>query len=113
MSYKKITISTKVFEKTDSIVTWIDKRPVLIAKYNGKYYGLDAVCAHMGCAILDTVKNGHAVCPAHGAEYDITSGEKVKDAFVRPEAPCEYDESRIPLKTYNVREKEGFLEIEL
>ncbi|MGC8608904.1 MAG: Rieske (2Fe-2S) protein [Thermoplasmata archaeon] len=113
MVYKRVSISIKIFEKTTSVVTWIDGRPILIARYSGKYYGMDAVCAHMGCAILDRVEENRAICPAHGAEYDITNGKRVKDAFIRPEAVCEYDDIKAPLRTYEVKENEGFLEIDL
>ncbi len=113
MVFKKISISIKIFEKTNSVVTWISGRPIILAKYDNNYYAMDAVCAHMGCAILDKVNGKNAICPAHGAQYDITNGRKVVDAIIKPEAPCEYDKSEIPLKTYPIRENQGFLEIDL
>jgi len=113
MVFRRITISLKVFERTNSILTWIAGRPVLLSKYDGKYFAMDAVCAHMGCALLDRVEGNLAICPAHGAQYDITTGEKKVDAKIRPEVKCEYDSLTLPLKMYGTRENEGFLEIDL
>ncbi|MEM0141070.1 MAG: Rieske (2Fe-2S) protein [Thermoplasmatales archaeon] len=113
MTYKKIGVSAKVFERTNHYITWINARPILIAKADGKYYAMDAVCAHMGCALLEIVSGKYAECPAHGAKYDITTGERVAEAKIRPQANCEYDNNAVPLKTFNVREIDGFLEIDV
>ncbi|KAA8923130.1 Rieske (2Fe-2S) protein [Thermoplasma sp.] len=113
MVYRKVSISTKVFESTNAIIAWVSGRPVLLSKYDGRYYAMDAVCGHMGCAILDRVEGREAVCPAHKARYDITSGKKTADAIIRPEVKCEYDNSSETLRTYPVRENNGFLEVDM
>ncbi len=113
MAYKRISISTKIFEKSNHFITWINQRPVLITKYEGKYYGMDAVCGHMGCALLDIVSGNVAECPAHGAKYDVTNGNRIAEPRIRPEKGCEYDNINNPLKTYAIKENEGFLEIDI
>ncbi|MGC8645372.1 MAG: Rieske (2Fe-2S) protein [Thermoplasmata archaeon] len=113
MTYRKIGVSTRIFERQNHFITWINRRPILVAKHDGKYYAMDAVCGHMGCALLEVVSGKFAECPAHGAKYDITSGQRVAEARIRPEVPCEYDSIALPLRTYHLRESEGFLEIDL
>jgi len=113
MTYRKISVSTKIFEKENHFIAWVNGRPILVAKYEGKYFAMDAVCAHMGCALLERVSGKVAECPAHGAKYDITSGERIAEARIRPEVPCEYDSISLPLRTYKVRESDGFLDIDL
>ncbi len=55
-----------------------------------------------------------ATCPAHQAKYDVRTGEMMEKPQVRPDAPCEYAEVRIPLPTYRVRvTQDGFLEIDV
>ena len=111
---KKVGISGKAFERRNSLISWVDDKPILIAKYNGSYYAMHAVCAHMGCALLTEVEGKIAACPAHGARYDVTTGAMIDKPQVRPEAPCEYSDSKTPLETYKVREtSEGPLEIEV
>ncbi|BAB60150.1 iron-sulfur protein [Thermoplasma volcanium GSS1] len=112
MVFRKVSISTKIFEKTNSVVTWIAHKPVLLTKYNGDYFAMEAVCGHMGCAILNKVEGKEAVCPAHGARYDVTNGNKVSEPQIKPEAPCEYDSIGEPLKTFKVLENNGFLEVD-
>ncbi|WP_297217949.1 Rieske (2Fe-2S) protein [Thermoplasma sp.] len=113
MAYKRVSISTKIFENTNAIVAWVSGRPVLLSRFEGKYYAMDAVCGHMGCAILDKVEGKEAVCPAHKARYDITTGKKTAEAMIRPDVKCEYDGSGETLKIYPVRENEGFLEVDV
>lgn len=74
---------------------------------------MDAVCGHMGCAILDKVEDKEAICPAHKARYDITTGKKTSDAVIKPEIKCEYETIGENLKIYNVREDDGFLEVDM
>ncbi|MEM3186517.1 MAG: Rieske 2Fe-2S domain-containing protein [Conexivisphaerales archaeon] len=112
--FKRIGISSRAFERRNSLITWVDGKPILIAKHNANYYALNAVCAHMGCALLTDVNGNIAICPAHGAKYDITTGAMIEKPQVRPEVPCEYSELKIPLTTYKVRETpQGPLEIDV
>ncbi|MGC8505786.1 MAG: Rieske (2Fe-2S) protein [Thermoplasmata archaeon] len=113
MTYRKVSISTRIFEKTNSVIAWVSGTPVLLVRYNDKYYAMNPVCSHMGCALIDYVEGREAVCPAHGARFDVTTGDLLAEAKIKPEMKCEYSDSRNPLKTYNVRENKGFLEVDL
>ena len=86
---------------------------MLVAKCDGKLYAMDAVCAHMGCALLTEASGPIAVCPAHEARYDVRTGELVEPAKIKPEIPCEAEELRLPLRTYRVAEKDGLIEVEM
>ncbi|MDI3317796.1 MAG: Rieske (2Fe-2S) protein [Bacillota bacterium] len=112
MAFQTLGLSSRLFEHRDSVVTWFKGRPVLVARVDGQLYGLDAVCAHMGCAILTDVEGKEAVCPAHGARYDLATGQLTQPARVLPERPCGQESVRTPLRTYQVRENEGMLEID-
>ena len=108
----KVKIHTMVFEKRDSLLIWYNSKPLLIVKNEGKFYAMEAICAHMGCALLSEVNGTTAVCPAHGAKYDVRTGELIEKPVVKPEVPCESERLKIPLKTYNVSvSADGFLEI--
>ncbi|WP_069807542.1 Rieske (2Fe-2S) protein [Vulcanisaeta thermophila] len=112
--WKRVTILVKVFDRRNSVITWVDNKPILIVKYGNEYYGMHAICAHMGCALLTDVEGYVATCPAHGAKYDVRTGEMIEKPQVRPEAPCEYEKLSVPLKTYKVRvTQDGFLEVDV
>lgn len=111
---KRVGISTRAFERRNAFVSWVDGRPMLITKYNGSYYAINAVCAHMGCVLLTEAEGNIATCSAHGARYDVTTGGVIEKPQIKPDAPCEYSESKTPLETYKIRETpEGFLEVEV
>lgn len=111
---RKIGVSTRAFDERNSLVSWVDGKPILIVKHEGKYHAMNAVCAHRGCVLLTSVEGSTATCLAHGAKYDITTGKMTEKARVHPEAPCEYSESETPLETYKIRETlEGTLEVNL
>jgi nitrite reductase/ring-hydroxylating ferredoxin subunit len=98
----KVRIHVHSFEGRNSMVIWLGGRPVLVAKDGGRFYGMDAVCAHMGCALLSEARGATAICPAHGAKYDMRTGQIVEPPQIKPEVPCEQEEIRVPLRTYGV-----------
>mgnify|MGYP001770689823 FL=1 len=109
-----MSILVKVFERRNSVITWVDGKPILIVKYGDNYYGMYAVCAHMGCALLTDVNGYIATCPAHLAKYDVRTGEMIEKPQVRPDTPCEYADIKTPLPTYRVRvTQDGFLEVDV
>jgi Ferredoxin subunits of nitrite reductase and ring-hydroxylating dioxygenases len=108
----KIRVHVHAFEERKSMLVWLKGRPILIVKDKDKFYGMDAVCAHMGCAILSEVDGTTAICPAHGAKYNVITGEMIEKPLVKPEIQCEQEEIKIPLKTYAVNVgPDGLLEI--
>ncbi len=113
MSYHKISISTRIFGRRPSILAWVNRRPVLVAKVGDLFYAMDAVCAHMGCAVLTEANGVQVTCPAHEAVWDIRTGALVAEPKIKPEMPCEQETLPVPLRTYQVRERDGFLEVDL
>ncbi len=113
MTFRKVSISTRVFSRRSSVVTWVNRRPVLVAKVGDSIYAMDAVCAHIGCALLTETTGTDVTCPAHEAVWDIRTGALVSEPKVHPEMPCEEEALKAPLRTYPAREREGFVEVDL
>ncbi len=113
MTFRRVSISTRVFSRRNSILTWISRRPVLVAKVGERFYAMDAVCAHLGCAVLTEASGVQVTCPAHEAVWDVRTGALVAEPKIKPEMPCEEETLSVPLRTYAVREHDGFLEIDV
>ena len=60
----------------------VDADGVLIVVVNlaGRFYALEDVCTHDGGPLgegrLDAA-TGHLICPRHGAEFDVRTGEAI------------------------------------
>ncbi|MDP8002772.1 MAG: Rieske 2Fe-2S domain-containing protein [Caldisphaera sp.] len=93
----------------------VDDKPILIVKYKDQFYGMDAVCSHMGCGLLSDVSDNIAACPLHGAKFDVISGKMIVPPQIKPEVPCEFKRDKsVNLKTYKVRlNNDGFIEIDI
>lgn len=113
MVLRRVSISTRLFDHRSSVLTWVGGRPVLVARVDGRLYAMDAICAHMGCALLSQAEGPIAVCPAHEARYDVRTGLLIEPPKIKPEIPCEEEELRIPLRTYRVVEREGIFEVDI
>ncbi len=71
---------TKDVPPGKSIGVEVDGKKVLLANVDGRFYAVDAVCSHMGGDLTKGKFDGRIVtCPRHGAQYDVTTGELVKD----------------------------------
>ncbi len=56
-----------------------DGRKVLIARVGGTLYAMDAVCSHMqGELPKGKLESGVVTCPRHGSQFDVKTGEVVK-----------------------------------
>lgn len=113
MTFHRVSISTRVFSRRSSILTWVNRRPVLVAKLGESLYAMDAVCAHLGCAVLTEAVGAQVTCPAHEAVWDVRTGVLVAEPKIKPEMPCEQETLPVPLRTYPVRERDGFVEIDI
>lgn len=52
---------------------------VLIANVDGKFYAMDDRCGHMNAMLSMGILRGKiVVCPFHFAEFDVTTGQKIK-----------------------------------
>ena len=59
----------------------IDGKEIAITNINGKYYAFDDRCGHSSARLSMGVINGNVVtCSFHGAQFDCTTGKKVKEA---------------------------------
>ena len=65
----------------------VDGREILIAKVDGKFYATSDRCGHMNALLsmgyLDAAKN-KVTCGFHGAQFDITTGKKLKEPRLTP-----------------------------
>ncbi len=113
MTFRKVSISTRVFSRRNSILAWVNRRPILVARVGDAMYAMDAVCAHLGCAVLTEASGVQVTCPAHEAVWDIRTGALVAEPKIKPEMPCEEETLPVPLRTYPVRERDGFVEIDI
>ncbi len=54
----------------------VDGKAICIAQVEGTFYAFDEICTHAHYSLADGFLEGKEVeCPAHGARFDITSGE--------------------------------------
>ncbi|CAB1129314.1 Ferredoxin [Candidatus Hydrogenisulfobacillus filiaventi] len=113
MAFQRVGLSTRLFDRRPAVVTWVQGRPVLVARVEGQLYAIEAVCAHMGCVLLTETDGYRAVCPAHGAAYDLRTGALLQPAAVHPERSCGESNLSLPLPTYPARDVDGFLEVDL
>jgi nitrite reductase/ring-hydroxylating ferredoxin subunit len=53
---------------------------ILIPNVDGQFYALDDRCGHMNALLSMGTLNGKIVtCPFHYAQFDVTTGQKVKE----------------------------------
>jgi nitrite reductase/ring-hydroxylating ferredoxin subunit len=51
-------------------------RPILLAKVEGKIFGVSNKCPHMGCQLQGGILNGYIImCPCHGWKFDLRNGQ--------------------------------------
>jgi len=80
---------------------WINGRPLALFLCNGEVYALDDRCPHReGQLSQGRVKNGDAVCPLHGWNFDLKTG-------VSPYDPND------SIATYPVRMESGSIEVDM
>jgi len=74
---------------------------IVLRQVDGTWYAVADSCTHAGCAFSDDADlHGMTIaCNCHGSEFDLRTGAVVR-------GPAEYD-----LRTYEVRERDGRLEI--
>ena len=66
---------------------------VLVANVDGKFYAMDDRCGHMNAMLsMGKLRGKIVVCPFHFAEFDVTTGQKIKD----PEEESFGDMSKFP-----------------
>ncbi|AIC16812.1 Rieske (2Fe-2S) protein [Nitrososphaera viennensis] len=59
----------------------IEGKEIAVANIGGKYYAFDDRCGHSSARLsMGTVSGNVVTCPFHGAQFDCTTGRKVRDA---------------------------------
>ncbi|AAY81266.1 sulredoxin [Sulfolobus acidocaldarius] len=106
----KRTISAKALEKAKYASVKVEDKVIFMANIKGKLYAMDAVCSHARCILgqLDeeklTVK-----CFCHHAVFDLNTGNMLEPPYVAPDAPKE----KLGLKTYQIRDNSGWIEVDV
>jgi 3-phenylpropionate/trans-cinnamate dioxygenase ferredoxin subunit len=63
----------------------VDGTEVLLCNVDGTLYAIEDVCTHDGAPLDQGELEGcRIVCPRHGAEFDVRSGEVLKLPAVMP-----------------------------
>lgn len=59
--------------------------PIAVFNVDGKLYGVDARCSHVGGPIDQGRLDGTVVtCPWHGSQFELNSGTVVRGPAVKP-----------------------------
>jgi nitrite reductase/ring-hydroxylating ferredoxin subunit len=75
---------------------------VSLARVRGKLYAFNDLCTHEGCQLSAGLLTGTTLmCPRHGSQFDIVTGEVVRGPAKRS------------LTTYQVRERNGEIEVQV
>jgi nitrite reductase/ring-hydroxylating ferredoxin subunit len=74
---------------------------ITVANVGGAFHAFDDTCTHMGCSLAEgDLEETTVICPCHGSEFDVRSGEVLQGP------------AREPLATYETRREGGNLEVE-
>ena len=106
----KRTISSKALEKAKFAAIKVEDKVILIANIKGSLYGIDAVCSHARCILNQLDEENLTVkCPCHHAVFDLKTGAMLEPPYVAPNSPKE----KMGLKTYQVRDNNGWIEVDV
>ena len=62
----------------------VDGQPIALFNVNGAFYALGAVCPHEGGPLQDgELDDDTVICPWHGFDYSLKTGECVMDPALR------------------------------
>lgn len=110
MVWKKI-LSVKALDNSGGHVSInTGDKVVFVARSNDGFHAMDAACSHAKCILgIYNADDMTVKCPCHNAKFDLRTGDMMEPPSVAPNAPKE----KLGLKKYNIREHEGFLELDL
>ena len=81
-NFVKVASRADIPESSGKLVELGGKK---IALFNagGKFYAIGNECKHRGGPLAEGDLDGtHVICPLHGWEYDITTGENLDDPAI-------------------------------
>jgi 3-phenylpropionate/trans-cinnamate dioxygenase ferredoxin subunit len=74
---------------------------ILVVRHDGTLFAIENECSHAAQSLeCGRIRNGWIMCPAHGARFDLATGEPLG-----PPAPG-------PIRTFPVRVHQGQVEID-
>jgi nitrite reductase/ring-hydroxylating ferredoxin subunit len=85
--------SMKIIEvaKTDEIPVGktkhveVNGKEIMIANVDGKYFALSDRCGHSSALLsMGSIDENLITCPLHGAQFDLTTGKKIKEPILVP-----------------------------
>ena len=63
---------------------------IAVANVGGTFYAFDDTCTHMECSLAEgDLEETTVICPCHGSEFDVTSGEVLAPPAREPVASYE------------------------
>ena len=73
---------------------------IAVANVAGTFYAFGDTCTHLQCSLAEgDLEETTVICPCHGSEFDVTSGEVLRGP------------AREPVGAYEIRAEGGNLEI--
>jgi 3-phenylpropionate/trans-cinnamate dioxygenase ferredoxin subunit len=73
---------------------------IAVANVAGAFHAFDDTCTHRQCSLAEgDLHESTVICPCHGSEFDVESGEVLRGP------------AREPVETYEVRVEDGNLEV--
>lgn len=74
----------------------VDGREVVLARVGGRVYAVGGICSHQEARLAEgSLYDGCLMCPVHGGEFDVRTGEAVTTPATEP------------IATYEVRVEDG------
>jgi nitrite reductase/ring-hydroxylating ferredoxin subunit len=78
------------------------KLRVSVARIGDKLFAFNDLCTHEDCQLSAGILTGTTLmCPCHGSQFDVASGSVLRGP------------AKQPLTTYDVRERDGEIEIRI
>ena len=73
---------------------------IAVANVAGEFHAFGDTCTHMQCSLAEgDLEETTVICPCHGSEFDVTSGEVLRGP------------ARVPVGSFEVRVEGGNLEV--
>ncbi len=82
-NFIKVATRSEVPEGSGKLVE-AQGRKIALFNARGRFYAIENECRHRGGPLAEGELDGtHVICPWHGWEYDITTGENLDDPAVK------------------------------
>jgi nitrite reductase/ring-hydroxylating ferredoxin subunit len=66
----------------------INGNEIMIANVDGKYFALNDRCGHSNALLsMGSVNKNIVTCPLHAAQFDLTTGKKIREPDLYPAEP--------------------------